>query len=122
MSHYAGAGCTVPPHAFHKHLALAAVAWRLTDDNGVAHGHAAITWLCITCRSLQDEDAQLSSKVPLPVNRLCRVRQWLAGKVASLDAETAALEGKQMVRTRNDSWGQHKVLLNVYDGKPQQRV
>lgn len=39
----------------------------------------------------------LSAKVPLPVNRLCRVRQWLSQKVAALDSEQAALEGKQMV-------------------------
>jgi hypothetical protein len=48
-------------------------------------------------RSLQDEDAALSVKVPLPINRLCRVRQWLSEKVTALDAEQAALEGKQMV-------------------------
>jgi hypothetical protein len=55
-------------------------------------------WLPATHRSLQEEDAALSTKVPLPINRLCRVRQWLSEKVAALDAEQAALEGKQMVR------------------------
>lgn len=54
--------------------------------------------LCLAYRSLQEEDTALSSKVPLPVNRLCRVRQWLSEKVTALDAEQAALEGKQMVR------------------------
>lgn len=48
-------------------------------------------------RSLQQEDAALSVKIPLPINRLSRVRQWLSEKVAALDAEQAALEGKQMV-------------------------
>jgi len=48
-------------------------------------------------RSLQQEDAVLSVKVPLPINRLSRVRQWLSEKVAALDAEEAALEGKRMV-------------------------
>lgn len=55
-------------------------------------------WLPETRRSLQEEDATLAVKVPLPINRLCRVRQWLSEKVAALDAEQAALEGKQMVR------------------------
>lgn len=55
-------------------------------------------WLPATRRSLQEEDAALAVKVPLPINRLCRVRQWLSEKVAALDAEHAALEGKQMVR------------------------
>lgn len=39
----------------------------------------------------------LSAKVPLPVNRLCRVRQWLSEKATALDAEQAALESKKMV-------------------------
>lgn len=55
-------------------------------------------WLPATRRSLQEEDAALAIKVPLPINRLCRVRQWLSEKVAALNAELAALEGKQMVR------------------------
>lgn len=55
---------------------------------------------CRVPRSLQEEDAVLSVKIPLPVNRLCRVRQWLSEKVTVLEAEQAALEGKQMVRTQ----------------------
>lgn len=51
----------------------------------------------VRCSSLEAEDKQLSSKVPLPVNRLCRVRQWLGERNAELANEQAALEGKQMV-------------------------
>jgi hypothetical protein len=60
----------------------------------------ALLACCCAHRSLQEEDAVLSGKIPLPVNRLCRVRQWLSEKVTALDAEQAALEGKQMVRTQ----------------------
>lgn len=49
----------------------------------------------------------LSAKVPLPVNRLCRVRQWLSEKVTALDAEQAALESKQMV----SKWLQQQAVL-----------
>jgi hypothetical protein len=46
---------------------------------------------------LQEEEQQLSAKVPLPVNRLLRVQQWLKERSAELAAEKAALEGRQMV-------------------------
>jgi hypothetical protein len=46
---------------------------------------------------LQEEEQQLSAKVPLPVNRLIRVQQWLKERSAALEAEKAALDGKQMV-------------------------
>jgi hypothetical protein len=49
------------------------------------------------CRSLQEEEQQLSAKVPLPVNRLIRVQQWLKERSAELETEKAALEGRQMV-------------------------
>jgi hypothetical protein len=51
-------------------------------------------------RSLQEEEQQLSFKVPLPVNRLIRVQQWLKERSAEMEAEKAALEGRQMVSKR----------------------
>ncbi|WIA22675.1 hypothetical protein OEZ85_001086 [Tetradesmus obliquus] len=53
--------------------------------------------------SLQEEEQQLSAKVPLPVNRLIRVQQWLKERSAALEAEKAALDGKQMALLKTES-------------------
>jgi chromosome segregation ATPase len=63
----------------------------------VRHSSGRIAQLQAQVQALREEDAQLCARVPLPVNRLCHVRQWLADKVAALDAEQAALQGRQLV-------------------------
>lgn len=96
-------------HLFHPHLmwdVLTPLCMLHIASSSSRHVHEQLAAVsapqladhCTCCRSLQQEDAALSAKVPLPVNRLCRVRQWLSEKVTALDAEQAALEGKQMVR------------------------
>lgn len=80
----------------------------LHDSSDVCH--------CSVCRSLQEEEQQLSAKVPLPVNRLIRVQQWLKERSAALEAEKAALDGKQMVSAVNSSSSATAAVLSIQRG------
>ena len=71
---------------------------------------------CNVCRSLQEEEQQLSAKVPLPVNRLIRVQQWLKERSAAIDAEKVALDGKQMVSAVNSSSSATAAVLSIQPG------
>lgn len=66
--------------------------------------HVICLSLCLPSLSgLEDEEAELAARVPAPADRLKRVRQWAAERIATLEVQRAASEGHALALMRAEA-------------------